>query len=408
MKKSILFTVVLIFMLSIVVAPNALAVDELKVWANHGAEVEWMKKVGENYEEKTGIEIKVQAVTEMDQPQRLSLDGPAGKGADVVGWPHDQLGNSIEQGLLEPINQYLPAGYAEKHFLDKAISALSYKGKSYGLPFSYQNLALVYNKDKISNIPNAFEKFMNKTKKITNESNDQYGFLFPPFKFYYSAAFIQGYGGYVFDKQADGTYNTQKMGLNNAKAIKGVKLVKRFRTEGLIPKGTTVDTMNGLFMEGKAAAVLSGPWFISDYKDAGINVGVAPLPKLSNGRRPKPFIGVKGYYISNFSDHKQAAADFIKYLTDAQRSMDHYQSNNILVPHQEVINSQAVKNDEIINAFYRQAKTGVPMPNIPEMSQVWNPVNNALKFVLNGRVSPKRAMATSERMIKEGIRMMKK
>jgi len=408
MRKILLGSMLLIVVLTIVVQPQALAADKLKIWVNHGAEKDWMTEVAKDYEAKTGIEITVQAVTEMDQPQRLSLDGPAGKGPDVVAWPHDQIGNSVEQGLLAPIDKYLPDGYARENFLAKSIEALTYQGENYGLPFGYQNLALVYNKDKISSIPDTFAQFMEKAKEMTNDNQNQYGFLFQLKKFYYTASFIHAYGGYVFAKNPDGTYDTSDLGLNNPGTIKGVKVVQKLREEGIVPKGTTVNTSNGLFMEGKAASVLAGPWFISDYKQAGINLGVVPLPKLANGKRPRPFIGVRGYYISQFSKQKQAAADFIKYLTDAKRSMDHYQSNNILVPNKEVINSEEVKNDEIISGFLAQAKVGVPMPNIPEMSQVWNPVGNGIQFVLSGQVGPEQAMVIAEQMITEGINMMKR
>ncbi len=406
MKKVVLSLLLLMLSLTVVLTPEVRAADELKIWVNPGSETEWLEKVADNYQQKTGTKINITSISELNQAQKLSLDGPAGKGADIVSWPHDKIGKTVEQGLIEPISKYLPEDYAKKHFLSKSVRALTYKGKLYGLPFSYQSLALIYNKDKYSEIPATFNEFIKKAKKMTNYNQNQYGILFNPKDFYFTAPFLQGFGGYVFGQNADGSYDIEDLGLNTEGGIRGVKYLRRFKTENLIPKGAG-DTVNSLFMEGSCGAVINGPWVISDYQEAGIDFGVVPLPKLPNDRRPQTFIGVKGYYVSTFSEHKQAAADFIKFLTDAKRSMDHYKSNNIIVPHKKVARSSQMKNDPLLNGFLKQARSsGAPMPNNPEMSQVWNPAANAVTFVLTGRAKPKQAMKMAEQMIKEGIQMM--
>ena len=39
----------------------------------------------------------------LKQQEKLGLDGPAGKGADLVTWPHDQLGEAVIKGLVRPL-----------------------------------------------------------------------------------------------------------------------------------------------------------------------------------------------------------------------------------------------------------------------------------------------------------------
>lgn len=57
--------------------------------------------------------------------------------------------------------------------------------------------------------------------------------------------------------------------------------------------------MDNYFKEGKAAAVISGPWALGDYAKSGVDYGVAPLPILPNGQAMRPFYGAKGYVISS-------------------------------------------------------------------------------------------------------------
>lgn len=41
-------------------------------------------------------------------------------------------------------------------------------------------------------------------------------------------------------------------------------------------------------------------------------------------------------------------------------------------------------DDPIFSAFSEQIENGVPMPSTPQMSQVWEPMNNALQFLAEG------------------------
>ncbi len=76
-------------------------------------------------------------------------------------------------------------------------------------------------------------------------------------------------------------------------------------------------------------------------------------------------------------------------------------------PRKDLLNDPMIKNNPLINGFAEQAKTGVPMPSIPEMGVVWEPVNNAHTFVAEGKQTPKQALDDAVRLIKENIKTMK-
>jgi arabinogalactan oligomer/maltooligosaccharide transport system substrate-binding protein len=409
-KKVIGLITLMVMVLGILVTPAIQAAEELEVWVPSGPEEDWMKDMAEKYEAKTGTKVEVGIVEELDQPERLSLDGPSGKGADVVGWPHDKLGKTIQQGLIVPIEDYIADGYASNNFVDHSIEALTIDGKTYGLPYAYQTTALLYNKDKYNEIPETMMGLMKEAKSMTNESNDEYGLLFDVGNFYHTGGIFYGYGAYTFKKQADGSYDTSDVGFGTDGAVKAATFIKRFRDMGIIPKGTTGETAEGLFMEGKNAAVITGPWTLADFLDSQElsedNLGVSPLPKLPNGNYPQQFTGVKGYYISNFSEQKDDAADFIKFLTDAKGSRSHYETNRIIAPNKELVTSSEFKNDELLYPFFEQAKRGALMPSVPEMAAFWDPANNAMTFVLDGKATPEQVMPMTVNQIKQNVRMM--
>ncbi len=43
------------------------------------------------------------------------------------------------------------------------------------------------------------------------------------------------------------------------------------------------------------------------------------------------------------------------------------------------------------------------MPNTPAMSQVWDPEGNAINLVLQGKASPRQALATALKQVRKDI-----
>ena len=63
-----------------------------------------------------------------------------------------------------------------------------------------------------------------------------------------------------------------------------------------------------------------------------------------------------------------------------------------------IIESESFKNNELMAGFVKQAEFATPTPNVKEISYIWDPVNNGIKSVLQGKATPKEA---SEKMVNE-------
>ena len=81
MKKYL--RVVLVAMLVFSMSLSASAV-KLVVWQSSGAQEEFINTMGKLYTAETGVEIEVQPVDQLTQDDKLALDGPAGKGPDIL------------------------------------------------------------------------------------------------------------------------------------------------------------------------------------------------------------------------------------------------------------------------------------------------------------------------------------
>ncbi|MCG8515433.1 MAG: extracellular solute-binding protein [Halanaerobiales bacterium] len=400
MKKIAVWSVVLVLVLGLTISAGAV---KLVVWESSGPEEDFVTLVGEKYTEETGVKIEVIAIDQLSQGDKLALDGPAGKGADIVVWPHDRIGKAVLQGLLWPLPQdkLNLDGYTES-----ALDALRYQGDLYGLPYAMESVAIIYNKDLLATIPPTFDQFLAEVLKLNKPEENQFGFMGDIGNLYHIFGFVAGYGGYVFKNTEQGL-DVDDIGLANQGAIRAANLIKTFRTSGLMPEGTTYDVFDGLFQEGRLAAQINGPWAFGNYQKAGLNYGIAPFPKLDNGEYPRTFIGVKAYYISAFSEHKEEALEFIKWLTNQENSFRHYQETAIIPTRDDVISMPEFQGNKDFMAFAVQAGRGIPMPNVPEMMQVWDPINDALSFILRGQITPEEALPMAVEQIKENIQQMK-
>ena len=190
---------------------------------------------------------------------------------------------------------------------------------------------------------------------------------------------MNSYGGYVFGEE-NGTYNSEDIGLNNEGSIEGLTQYQSFVTAGLLPKTLTIDVLDGLFTEGKVGMVVSGPWNLPIYAAAlGDNLATAPLPQI-NGEIAPSFVGVKSWLTSYYSKNQEWAQDLAKFLMNEENSQLYYDVTGELPPRQSILDKI---EDPIYAGYTEQIEYGTPMPNIPEMSAVWD-IDGAIELIVGG------------------------
>ncbi|TKD71945.1 extracellular solute-binding protein [Pseudalkalibacillus hwajinpoensis] len=355
-----------------------------------------------SFEEEYGIKVEFKELGMADKiREQIRLDGPAGTGPDVITLPHDQIGQAAVEGLISPIE--VEQSVVDT-FTESSIQAQNYEGKLYGLPKATETPVFVYNKELMDKAPETMDEVYDFSKEYTKDKN--YGFLALWDNFYFANSVLAGYGGYVFERTDEGL-DPQNLGLNNEGAVEGTQYIQKWYEEDLFPKGLIGEnggsTMDGLFNEGKAASVMTGPWSFQGYKDAGIDIGVAPMPKLPNGENFQTFIGVKGWHVSNFSENKEWATKLVEWISNAENAKIRYEKTGEIPPVKSLIEDPIIADNEAANAVAVQSSYGVPMPNIPEMAEVWEPAASALQLVATGKQEPKAALDEATKTIKSQI-----
>ncbi|MEC0277738.1 sugar ABC transporter substrate-binding protein [Bacillus halotolerans] len=366
--------------------------SELVVWEDKEKSIGIKDAVAE-FEKEHDIKVKVVEKPYAQQIEDLRMDGPAGTGPDVLTMPGDQIGTAVTEGLIKELNIEKDV---QSLYTDASIQSQMVDQKLYGLPKAVETTVLFYNKDLISEdeLPQTLEEWYDYSKKTADGS--KFGFLALFDQIYYAQSVMGGYGGYIFGKDKDGNDDPSDLGINNEGAVKGAELIQKFYQDGLFPAGIVgeqgINVLESLFTEGKAAAIISGPWNVEAFSKAGIDYGITKLPKLENGKNMSSFIGVKSYNVSAFSKHAELAQELAVFLTNEKNSKKRYEQTKEVPAVQSLASDTAIMKSEAARAVTEQSRFSEQTPNIPEMNEIWTPADSALQTIATGKADPKKAL----------------
>jgi arabinogalactan oligomer/maltooligosaccharide transport system substrate-binding protein len=324
---------------------------------------------------------------------------PAGQGPDIVAWVDDQIGKWVKLEAIKPIDQWASKDYMNSQFTQAAVDAATFDGKVYGMPEAVEAITILYNKKLISatEVPKTSADLVTFAKQYAQTNPGKYGIVWNPKDAYFQAPWIYGSGGFYV--KADGT-----VGLNTSGTKAGFNYVAGFK--GAMPAGVDYGIADTLFKEGKAAMIINGPWSVADYVKAGIDYGIATLPTVS-GKPASPFVGVKTLMLSSTSANPALAVDVMKWFSNKDN-----QTNMVLTTREIPANKLALADPKVqaitdISGFGAQVKNGVPLPNTPFMSALWDPVAKALEAVWTGKQSVDAALSDAQSAAEKNVAQLK-
>ena len=377
------------------------AKNSLTVYVDNGYK-SYMEEAAKAFEKETGTKVDIKTGDALGGLDKLSLDNQSGKAPDVMMAPYDRVGGLGNDGQLAEV------ALSKDSKTDKTTESLvTNGGKVYGAPAVIETLVLYYNKDLLQEAPKTFGELEELAKDskydFSGEAGKNTAFLADWTNFYYAYGLLSGNGGYVFGK--NGT-DPKDIGLNNQGAIDGIEYAKTWYAKwpkGLQDTKGAANFIQTQFQEGKTAAIIDGPWKAASLKEAKVNYGVATIPTLPNGKAYSAFGGGKAWVIPAGANNPEAAQKFVDFLTSTDQQKAFYDKTNEVPANTEAREYAVGKNDELTTAVVKQFENAQPMPNISEMSTVWDPAATMLFDAVSGKKSSKDAADDAVKLIKETI-----
>ena len=375
--------------------------DEKTITVSVGADyIDYINEVKSDFESENDVTINVVEMDMFDQMDALQLDGPAGKGPDVTMSPYDRVGQVGSQGHLAEMT--LPD---DGRYSDTDKQQVTIDDKIYGAPAMIEAVVMFYNKDLIDEAPATFSDLEELAKDDRfAEGDDNVGFLARWTDFYYTYGLLAGYGGYVFGDE--GT-DPSDLGINNEGSVEAISYAtdwfQNVWPQGMLDVSANENLMLDYFNQGKTAAIIYGPWGVNGFEEEGINYGVAKIPTLSNGNDYETFGGGKAWVVSNYSQNKDVSQQFVEYLTNEANQEKLYEMRHDIPANIMAQETVAASDDPVAKAVIEQYSVSQPMPNIPEMSEVWVGAENMLFDAGSGNMTPQEAADNAAKTIEEAI-----
>jgi maltose-binding protein MalE len=370
---------------------------DLVIWADE-TRASVLEPIADEFAAAEGITVEVVEIPNDEIRSQFSIAAPAGEGPDIVTGAHDWLGEFVSNGVVAPID----LGADEELYAPVAIEAFTYDGALYGVPYAIENIALIRNVDLVPETPATFEDLEATALALQADGTVDVplGVQQDPADPYHNYPLFSALGGYVFGENEDGTYNADDVGIDSPGGLAAAQKFADWSNEGLISKDVSQDIMKEAFSTGKSPFVITGPWNVGDFTDAGVNFVVEPVPPVEGGT-PEVFVGVQGFMQSAFSENPDLATTFmVDYLGTEEVQLALFEAGGR--PPAMLSAYEQVSSDPLIQGFGAAGQLGTPLPAIPEMSAVWESWTDAYALIFTG-TDPTQAFTDAAAQIREKI-----
>jgi arabinogalactan oligomer/maltooligosaccharide transport system substrate-binding protein len=335
----------------------------LTMWVDE-TRIDVVKPIVEKFKADTGVQVDLVQKVSGDIRTDFVAQVPTGEGPDVIIGAHDWTGEFVTNGVVAPVE----LGDKAAGFSPAALSAFAYDGKQYGVPYAIENIALVRNNALLKDTPaTTFDDLVTQAKTANTEFSVliQQGDQGDAYHLY---PLQTSFGAPVFKQNADGSY-TNELGLGGDAGTKFAAYLAKLGKEKVLDPAIDGDKAKQAFLDGKAPYIITGPWYTTAFKEAGMDISVLPIPS-AGGQPAQPFVGVQGAFISAKTKNAVLANEFVvNYLTTEPVQTQLYQ----LGGRAPALTAAADKvDDPILKGFNEAGATGAPMPSIPEMGSVWS------------------------------------
>ncbi len=330
----------------------------------------------DEFAEANGITCDVVQIDFSDMRARVVQGSQTGDVPDLFIGAHDWLGELVTNGVVTPVD----LGGNTASFSEVAVAGVTYDGKTYGVPYAVENIAMLTNPKLSPECPASLDDLQAAGKKLKDDGDAslplalQIGDTGDAYHWYplYSAD-----GGYIF---GDGGTNVDDMGVGKEGSIAAAERLQAFADEGLLKASVTGDIANESYTSGDSAWWITGPWNAGAAVEGVPDTVVCPVP--DGPSTAQPFIGVQTFFIPTKAQNALIAQTFLNDNVMTTEFMDEMYAADPRPP--AWTESVAKITDPITKGFIEFGLQGIPQPSVPEMGSVWEALGLAEFKVASG------------------------
>ena len=353
--------------------------------------------IGAFNEKHPDVKVKLEEIPWKNREQKILTALAAGNGPDVFYQLPDQIPQFANKDVLEPLTPYLEDNNMDD-FSPGSLEAGTYQGTLYGLPILQEAQMMFYNPDIIkdigedpANVPKTWDEYNVWAEKAVAKG-------------YYARDFNGGaaccnatlypilwqFGGDVVDE-------SQNVIINNAEGVAAFQFIKDMYDKGWIPKDS-ISNQDQFpeYLSGKMLSVWGAGVTLSVLKTENRDYVTGPPLK---GKAEASFGTVGMFVVPKNSKNKEAAAEFVKVLTNTETQMAFNKLANYIPTRKSA--SSIYDNDEDMKKFLEVAAYARPGVMSPVARTIMPKIQAEIADMLEGGKTPQQAADAAAKAIQD-------
>jgi arabinogalactan oligomer/maltooligosaccharide transport system permease protein len=334
----------------------AAPLPSLQLWHSYrGGELEALTAIAREESEQLGVAVELTQVPFDNLQNKLLQALSAGQGPDLFIAPHERA-SDWERYLFRvtPLGDLLAAQ-----------AAVQLGGETIGFPFSVKTLALLRRHSLLPDRVATLDHL-----RAANPTG--YGLGFDTASFYFASP--------LFFAREPALFDGAHLTVAEPRAEDAFAWIRAAtRTPHFVPRGVDHAQLVAMFRRGDIAALVDGPWVLSDLADTS-DVAVQTLPPFGQGWQPRPFLTVDAIFLP------RTGASAARALAEAMASPAHCAERvhvgHQLPPFHACADTLSGEDARLLRPFFEQAEHAVPMPVGPEMAAAWDPLKHLMSGVV--------------------------
>ena len=393
------------------VAPTAavLPTTTLVLWHGwYGDERATLGRLVEQFNRtSTQGRISLQAVPLATFAGELRRAAASGSGPHIAIVPHPWIGDLARDGVLlsldgafstDELADFIPTSLAA------AYATVDARRQLYGVPLTFDTLALYYNRANVLVAPEDTATLFERARGLTDRRGTApvWG-LALNLSVDTTIGYLYAFGGRVFAD--DGTLALG--GSGRAGATRWLAWLQQLQADdGLLAPAEQSILVDRELRNGRALITFDWAHHLALYRGLwGENLGVAPLPRLSDTGQPaRPYLRADVLVANRRlgGGEVRTALAFARFLSSdgAQRAL----LDGDMQPARGALPLEGDAPRMVIARVFRsQAAMAVPMPAYPQRALVEQELRVMQRQVLSGVMSPEQAVDEADRRLRERL-----
>ena len=392
---------------------NAAGADEavtirLDQFSGSGASEEALKKMIAKFNEQyPNVKVELQSFGYDDYFTQLQSKIVGGSAADVFELNFENFVAYASEDVLLDIGDLIGD---TSGFNQTALEAFQYDGKQFGIPNSFSNVVLIYNKDLFDKAGVSYPtddwtwtEMSEAAKKIRAISADTYG-LYRPLSFHEFYKGVKQNGGSLLSE--DGKNFTVNLPQN----VETLEIMSDWVTgSNVMPSDAQMGGMGDwdLFKSGRLGMLVTGIWAFSDFTDNcdfAWDVAVEP----GNTAKATHFFS-NAYVVNKETANPGAAAALAAFLAGSKEAAQIRVDASWELPpvtYQDVLDSYLkVTPPENREAVFKSLDYLVTPPVVKQQSEMQEIISKHLNNAVSGNVSAKDALDACQAELEQKIKL---